>query len=99
MPCALGFGDALDDAAVFQNDIMRGYVGACGPEPRQPALDVGHAGVVQHDHVRQTAFAPFSKISRRTDIGNNGGIRRECLPAGATMRYRQGATRLWTTSS
>ena len=63
MPGALGFRNALHDAAVFQHDVMRRYVGARGAKLRDRAFDVGHAGVVQHDHVGQAALVPLADNS------------------------------------
>ena len=71
MPGALGFRDALHDAAVFQNDVMRGNLGARGAQPRDRAFHVGHAGVMQQDHVGQAALVPFAGIRRRDDVGSD----------------------------
>ena len=53
MPGALGFRDALHDAAVFQHDVMRRYIGARRAKLRDRAFHIRHPGVVQHDHVGQ----------------------------------------------
>ena len=79
MPGALGFRHALHDAAVFQHDVMRRDVGAGGAQPGDRAFDIGHAGVVQHDHVGQAALVAVAVIRRRDDVGSDRGIRGECL--------------------
>ncbi|MGY4430398.1 hypothetical protein ACVWWO_002875 [Bradyrhizobium sp. F1.13.1] len=62
MPGAPGLRHALHDAAVFQHDIMCRHLGACGAEPRQGTFDVGHAGVVQHDHIGLPALVAVAVV-------------------------------------
>ena len=69
----LALGHALHDAAVFQHDVMRRYVGARGAELRDRAFHVRHAGVVQHDHVGQAALVAVAVIRRRDDVGSDRG--------------------------
>ena len=71
MPGALGFRDALHDAAILQNDVMGGNVGARRAQPRDRAFHVRHSGVVQHDHVGQTALVAVAIIRRRDDVGSD----------------------------
>ena len=75
VPGALALGHALHDAAVLQHDVMGRYVGAGGAELRDRAFDIRHAGVVQHDHVRQAPLVAVAKIRRRDDVGSDRGIR------------------------
>ena len=62
MPGALGFRHALHDAAVFQHDVMRRYVGAGGAELGDRAFHIRHAGVVQQDHVREAAVVAVAIV-------------------------------------
>ncbi|MEH2585675.1 hypothetical protein V1281_007570 [Nitrobacteraceae bacterium AZCC 2161] len=62
MPGALGFRHGLHDAAVFHDDVMRGDVGAGGAQPGDRALGIGHAGVVQHDHIGHEAIVALAEI-------------------------------------
>ena len=62
MPGALALRHALHDAAVFQHDVMRRDVGAGGAELGDRAFDIGHAGVVQQDHVGLAALVAVAKI-------------------------------------
>ena len=94
MPGALGFRDALHDAAVLQHDVMRRYVGARGAQLRDRALDVGHAGVVQHDHVGQAALVAVAIVRRRDDVGGDRGIGGECLHVRVGPGKREGALTL-----
>src|ERR1700712_316668 len=43
MPGALALGYALHDAAVFQHDVMRGYVGSRGAKLGDRAFHIRHA--------------------------------------------------------
>lgn len=81
MPGAFRFRHALNDAAVLQHHIMRGDVGAGGAKPRQRTLDVGHAGIVQQDHVRLSTVDPFAEIHGWNRVGNNRRIRNKSLHA------------------
>ena len=94
MPGALGFGDALHDAAVFQNDVMRRHVGAGRAQLRDRAFHIRHAGVVQHDHVGQTAFVALAKVRRRDDVGGDRRIGGECLHVRAGPWDREGTLTL-----
>src|SRR6266436_5304900 len=75
MPGALGFRDALHDAAVFQHDVMCRHVGARRAKLRDRAFHIGHAGVMEQDHVGQAALVSLAMVHRRDDVGGDRGIR------------------------
>ena len=89
-----GFGNALHDAAVLQHDVMRRDVGAGRAELRDRALHVGHAGIVQHDHVGLAALVALTIVRRRDDVGRNRGIRGKNLHARVGPGNRKGALTL-----
>ena len=91
MPGALGLRHALHDAAVFQHDVMCRDVGAGRAQLRDRAFDIGHAGVVQHDHVGQPALVPVAIIHRRDDVGGDRGIRGKGLHVRVGPGKRDGA--------
>jgi hypothetical protein len=62
MPGAFGLRHALHDAAVLQDDIMRRDVGSRGGQLGDRALRVGHARVVQQDHVGHAALVPLAEV-------------------------------------
>ncbi len=74
VPGALALRHALHDAAVFEHDVMRRHLGAGGAELCDRALDIRHAGVVQHDHVGLPAVVALTEIRRRDDVGGDRGI-------------------------
>ena len=74
VPGALALGHALHDAAVFQHDVMRRNVGACGAELGDRAFHIRHAGVVQQNHVGEATVVAVAIVHRRDDVGNDRGI-------------------------
>jgi hypothetical protein len=62
VPGAFGFRHALHDAAVFQHDVVRRYVGAGRAELGDRALHIRHAGVVQQDHVSDAAIVAVAMV-------------------------------------
>src|SRR5579872_2824379 len=70
---------------------MRGDVGARGAQLRNRALHVRHAGVVQEDHVGQTALVSFAEICGRNDVGSDRGVWREVLHIRDRPGQRNGA--------
>src|ERR1700710_1855288 len=73
---------------------MRRDIGAGGAQPRQRALDVGHAGVVQQDHVGRAVLGPLAVIGGRDDVGNDRGIRSEWLHFRVALGKREWASTL-----
>src|SRR5882724_2300365 len=94
VPGAPRLRNALHDAAVFQNDVMRGNLAARRAEPLDRALHVRHAGVMQDDHVGQTALAPFAMVGRGDDVGGDRGIRSECIHISVGPWDREGTLTL-----
>ena len=94
VPGALGLGHALHDAAVLQHDVVGGDLGAGGAKAGDRALDVGHAGVVQQDHVGRAALVPLAAIRRRDHVGGDRGIRGECLHVRVVPGRRERAVAL-----
>src|SRR5262245_66549585 len=75
VPRAPLFEHALYDSAVFEHDIVRGYLALRRGELLQSRLAVLHSGVVQHDHVRPAIVLARVEIRRRRDIGDDERIR------------------------
>ncbi len=94
MPGALALRHALHDAAILQHDVMCGDLGAGGAELGDGALDVGHAGVMQHDHVGLPVVGAFAEIHRRDDVGDDRGVRSKGLHVGDGPRNGKGALTL-----
>src|SRR3954464_13935452 len=94
MPGALGLRHALHEAAVLHDHVMRRDLGARGAQPRQRALYIGHAGVVQQDHVRRAVLRPLAEIGGRDDVGDDRGVRSEWLHVRVALRKREWASTL-----
>lgn len=91
MPGALHFLHALDDAPVLMDDVVRGNFGACGRQAVHRHPPIGHAGVVQHDHVRLATVAALTVVGGRNDVGNDGGIRDKRHHGRQLQRRQRGA--------
>ena len=70
---------------------MRRDVSAGGAELGDRILHVRHAGVVQEDHVGQTALVPLAEIGGRNDVGSDRGVWREVLHIRDGPGQRDGA--------
>ena len=70
---------------------MGGNVGSGGAQFGDRAFHVGHAGVVQQDHVGQTALVAVAIIRRRDHVGGDRGIRAERLHVRVGPWNREGA--------
>ena len=71
VPRALALRHALDDAPVRKHDVVGRHLGVRIAQPRQRRLIVGHAGVVQQDHIRLHAILALIEIGRRNDVGDD----------------------------
>src|SRR5581483_9650988 len=75
MPGASRLGYALDDVAVLHHDVMGRHFAAGRAEFGDRILAVGHAGVMQHQHVGPGVVPALAMVRRRSDLGDDAGIR------------------------
>src|SRR4029078_13636636 len=75
VPRAPLFEHALYNSAVFEHDVVCGYLALRRRETLQRRLATLHSGVMQHDHVGRAIILARGEILRRWDVGDDERIR------------------------